>query len=554
MNTSVQHTALPAHTPGLPQSPESGWNPQAEADRILEVGDRRFRTDDYAARADAFAETLDGLDVQQREALMAAVLDEDPNALNSWLNPGELGGLDARGRALIGEALAGAYNNGHPALQTFEVPANPGNIGSSDTRQQSPLDGAVLSHSAYSTGSGLETAQQARDFVELMSASSGPEASQFRADYADHLIEQYVLNEGVDPVTRDAAAGIAAQMLGNDTTRPNLVIDALTGLSAADRATFLNHVERSSGLFGNDIVTGLANNDARQPDPADIRLQDGLGLLMSAVARSADPAAAGLAVEFAGLPAANGDWFGRQDAGERNTALSQLFLSHSDAILDAMSVYESASTGNAADPGERAYNANVDALGALLGEILFNPDASLGGVVQSTVLEYSGALTAEINASAGRENSAGFEEASGRLVVLRAATGEAIAQQYDAITASREATAQAVGFLVDLTLAALPASLRAGDVVKNALADALPEGAVREAVQGLTGQIVSETTGRLTTEAKSQLADALGEDYADVVEQSQLQQAIEEQMLAGVEDERDRAGIRRDSDGISGDR
>lgn len=553
MNTSVQQTALPTHLPTQPSNPQTDWNPQAEAQRLLEVGSRLFR-DDYAARADAFANTLDGLDAQQRQELTAAILDADSNALNSWLNPSGLNGLDDRQLGLVGEAIAGAYNNGHPALETFEVPANPSLHGGPETRQQSPLDGAVLAHSAYSTGSGLETAQQARDFVELMSAGSGPEASQFRADYADHLIEQYVLNEAVDTVTRDAAAGIAAQMLGNDTTRPDRVVDALSGMSAGDRATFLEHVERSAGLFGNDIISGLANADARQPDPADIRLQDGLGLLMSAVARSGDPAAATLAVEFAGLPASNGDWFGRMEADDRNTALSQLFLSHSDAVLDAMSVYDSASAANAADPGERVYSANVDALGALFGEILFNPEASLPGVVQSNVLDYSARLTGEINASADRENSAGFEEASGQLVVLRAATGEAVAQQYDAITASRESTAQAVGFLVDLTLAALPANVRAGDAVKNALAEALPEGAIREAVQGLSGQIVSEVSGRLTGEAKSQLADALGEDYADVIEQSQLQTQIEEQMLAGIEDERDRANIRRDSDGISGDR
>src|SRR5690606_26036514 len=430
--------------------------------------------------------------------------------------------------------------------------ANP-TFGGHEMHQRNPLDGAVLGFNSHGYSDALGRAQDARAFVELMSASSGPEAAQFRADYANHLIEQYVLNDRVDVVTRDAAAGIAAQMLGNDTTRPDLVVDALSGMSEGDRATFLEHVERSSGLFGSEIIEALASSDLRV-DPADVRLQDGLGLLMSAVARSADPAAGELAVEFAGLPASNGDWFGREEADARNMALSQMFLAHDQQILDAMSVYESASAGNPTDPGERIFNANVEALGSLLGEILFNPDGALTNTVQARILEYSTGLVDEINASADRENSEGYEQASGRLVVLRAATGEAVAQQYDAITSSRESTAQAIGFMVDLALAALPARVRVGDSVKTALADVLPEGAIREAVQGLTGKIVNEATGRLTTEAKAQLADALGEDYAEVVEQSQLQQQIEEQMLAGIEDERDRANIRRDSDGISGDR
>lgn len=551
MNMPVQnHVQTPVQHPS--EAP-ANWDAQAEAERILGVGDTPwYRKDDYGERVQEFANTLQGLDAQQRQELTAAILDKDTNALNSWLNPSVMGGLDQRELGMVGEALAGAYNSGHPVMANFDAPANP-TFGGHEMHQRNPLDGAVLGFNSHGYSDALGRAQDARAFVELMSASSGPEAAQFRADYANHLIEQYVLNDRVDVVTRDAAAGIAAQMLGNDTTRPDLVVDALSGMSEGDRATFLEHVERSSGLFGSEIIEALASSDLRV-DPADVRLQDGLGLLMSAVARSADPAAGELAVEFAGLPASNGDWFGREEADARNMALSQMFLAHDQQILDAMSVYESASAGNPTDPGERIFNANVEALGSLLGEILFNPDGVLTNTVQARILEYSTGLVDEINASADRENSEGYEEASGRLVVLRAATGEAVAQQYDAITSSRESTAQAIGFMVDLALAALPARVRVGDSVKTALAEVLPEGAIREAVQGLTGKIVNEATGRLTTEAKAQLADALGEDYADVVEQSQLQQQIEEQMLAGIEDERDRANIRRDSDGISGDR
>lgn len=553
MTVTVNHVVnTPANHPA--QNP-SNWNAQAEAERILAVGDTAwFRKDNYAERVQDFANTLQDLDVQQRQELITAILDQDTNALNSWLNPSVMDGLSQTELGLVGEALAGAYNSGHPVMSTFEVPASNSVGGGPETHQRGPLDGAVLGFNSHMYGNGLEQAQQARAFIDLMSASSGPESAQFRADYAEHLIEQYVLNDSVDPVTRDAAAGIAAQMLGNDTTRPELVVNALAGMSEGDRATFLGHVASSSNLFGSGIIEALVNSDPSNLDASKISLQDGLSLLMSAVSRSADPAAGGLAVEFAALPASNGDWFGGQQAGDRNSALSQMFLAHDEAILDAMSLYESASAGNPSQPGERIYDANVDALGSLLGEILFNPDATLPNSVQASVLDYSTQLTDEINASADRENSEGFEEASGRLVVLRAATGEAVAQQYDAIAASREATAAAIGFMVDLALAALPANVRGGNMVKNALIDVLPEGAIRDAVQGLTGKIVNEATGRLTTEAKSQLADALGEDYADVIEQSQLQQQIEEQMLAGIEDERDRASIRRDSDGISGDR
>lgn len=529
------------------------YDAQGEAERILEVGDKRWATDDYAARAQEFAETLEGLSARERNELMSAVLDQDPRALHSWLDPQVLAGLDGSQLAMVSESLAAAYNAGHPALATSEVGIAPHGF---ETHQQTILDGIL---GAFPPGSGgaegyVDSAEQMRAFVELLSASSGPEAAQFRKDYASHLIEQFVLNDAVDPTRRDAAAGLAAQLLGNDTTRPEAAVEVLSGMGAAERETFLDHVQRSAALFGEEALTNFAQVDVRDVDAGDLYLQDGLSLLMSAVARSADPAAEALAVEMAGLPAGHGDWFGGLDGGQRNVALSQLFLAHESAVLDAMTRYDSGSADELADPGKRAYSENVDRLGSLLNEILFNPDARFSGSVERAVMEYAGELTDTINASADRENSEGFQDASGRLVVLRAATGEAIAQQYDAIAASREATAETIGFMVDLALSALPANLKAGDVVKDALADALPEGAVREIIQGLSGKIVDEATGRLTTEAKEQIADALGEDYAEVLEQSSLQKQIEEQMLAGIEDERDRANIQRDSDGITGDR
>src|SRR5690606_16118598 len=287
VQTPVQH----------PSEAPANWDAQAEAERILGVGDTPwYRKDDYGERVQEFANTLQGLDAQQRQELTAAILDKDTNALNSWLNPSVMDGLDQRELGMVGEALAGAYNSGHPVMANFDAPANP-TFGGHEMHQRNPLDGAVLGFNSHGYSDALGRAQDARAFVELMSASSGPEAAQFRADYANHLIEQYVLNDRVDVVTRDAAAGIAAQMLGNDTTRPDLVVDALSGMSEGDRARFLERVARSSGLFGSEIIEALASSDLRV-DPADVRLQDGLGLLMSAVARSADPAAGELAVEF----------------------------------------------------------------------------------------------------------------------------------------------------------------------------------------------------------------------------------------------------------------
>src|SRR5262245_29706504 len=71
---------------------------ERKASDILDVGDKWFRKDDYAARMDAFAREMATLDQPGRAALMKEVLEQDPGALQSWLKRDNLNGLVKQGR------------------------------------------------------------------------------------------------------------------------------------------------------------------------------------------------------------------------------------------------------------------------------------------------------------------------------------------------------------------------------------------------------------------------------------------------------------------------
>ena len=571
-------TAQPAHPQELPNNPaQAALDPASEAERILDVGVRWGPiTDDYEARLEAFAEAMQNGDATFRQELMGEILSRDKGALNSWLsvdiidNETDGGRISGVQRSIIGEALAGAYNDGHPAFENSPIRTADGT-----ELEVNALDGFVLQYSDSGGGDPLEAADRVSAFIDLINSSQGPEARQFREDYSGHLIEQFVLNENVDASRRQVAAGIAAQLLTGDTVHnPDLAgtlqnqtaIGVLDGLrESGDLDTFLDQVALSQNRLGTASLEGLANGNPNY-DVRDIAMSDGLSQLMRAVAGNTSPEAAALAVEIASSPSAHGDWFetngrySREVVDERTLALSSTFASHSEQVLDALTVYDRSGAGDPDNPNRQQYNVNVDTLGSLFDVILYNPDAPLPGVVQSRVEAYARDLTDGLNSVGNEELPAGSpfagedsEDLIGRLAVLSAGTSDAITNQWEAIKSDQEARAAAIGFVVDTILAVIPVGDLVNGQVKGALVDLLPEGALRTAIENFSGQLINEGTGRLTAEAKEQLAEALGPDAANALEQSSLQDALEEGLVAGIEDNDRRTDVIERADRLTGD-
>ena len=223
-------------------------------------------------------------------------------------------------------------------------------------------------------------------------------------------------------------------------------------------------------------------------------------------------------------------------------------------------MYNRSGAGDPDNPNRQQYNVNVDTLGALFQTILYNPDAPLPGVVQSRVEDYARSLTDGLNSVDNEALPAGSpfagedsEDLIGRLAVMSAGTSDAITNHWEDIKADQEARAAAIGFVVDMILAVIPVGDLVNGKVKEVLSDLLPDGALKTAIEGFSGQLIDEGTGRLTTEAKEQLAEALGPDAANALEQSTLQDALEEGLVAGIEDNDRRTDVIERADRLTGD-
>src|SRR5690606_27062034 len=313
-------------------------DPASEAERILDVGVRWGPiTDDYEARLEAFAEAMQNGDATFRQELMGEILSRDKGALNSWLsvdiidNETDGGRISGVQRSIIGEALAGAYNDGHPAFENSPIRTADGT-----ELEVNALDGFVLQYSDSGGGDPLEAADRVSAFIDLINSSQGLDARQFREVYAAQLLTG-------DTVHNPDLAG---------TLQNQTAISVLDGLrESGDLDTFLDQVALSQNRLGTASLEGLANGNPNY-DVRDIAMSDGLSQLMRAVAGNTSPEAAALAVEIASSPSAHGDWFetngrySREVVDERTLALSSTFASHSEQVLDALTVYDRSGAGD----------------------------------------------------------------------------------------------------------------------------------------------------------------------------------------------------------------
>ena len=549
-----------------------------EAARILDVGSR-FGRDDYAARLESFSQSLAAApDRAYREQLIAQILVQDPGALQSWLNPSiamdlkEDGRMSASELRTLAETYAAAFNNGDVASEIRPRDlANPAYDWYDNPDAQSTiypgLDDAVFeyAYSGYNDSAGR--AEQVADFIDFLNHSDGPEVARFRADYAQHLLDNYVLNEDFQPAYgnsgREAAAGIVAQLIGGDALRPGIAVDTLSQLSSQDLTTFLDLAADSKNLFARDALLDQVYYDANRA--AAISQPDAIATVFNAVARSADPRAGDLAAGFARYAQSQPAWFtdGTADRGFANydyqaraDSMTRLLSYHTEAVLDALTAYEDVGARTVADTDLKQYEVNGRDLAALLELTVLNADTSphLASAARNGVLDYLEAQAAIVNAP-DATNSAGFEEAGGRIAVFAAATDVAVDRGYQALADDIQARKETIAFIVDLALIAVPLPARVKAATGTELAGLVENSFARQALEGLSGKVIDEATGRLTGAAKEQFYAALDADpaLAELEDRQAMADALRSTILDLVTDERDRFDIQTRANGLADD-
>ena len=536
--------------------------PAAEtAERILDVGERGwFRGDDLDARLDEFANTVVDADQQYREDVLREILERDPNAFNSWLNVTRIDELADSGRisptehAALAETIAGAFNNG--AIPSFEYPASMHQP--SERLDVSYLDGKVLAFGIddYSGSDATQELAESFDLVELINASDGPEATEFRRTYSEHLYDTYVLNDAADSRLRQAAAGIAAELMTGDYTRPNITVDVLSGYTPEQRSQIIEEIAASEGYFSTEHADWRIANNPRLEGEG-VSFEDGLAEIFEATARVDSDQARALAVEFARLPDAESSWFGDRspNAPERVEQFGRLFTNHSEAILDDLTAYDrgNAQSINGGDTDLQQYEVNADALSDVLQITVFNNDSRYQNAAQQEVLNYNAELTAQLNASSDNPNSAGARDATERIAMLSAASSHAVTEAFDQVAADRAAKEELIGFIVDLALVAIPVGDLVDDQIKGIVSELLPEGALRDAVNGINGKLINEATGRLTEGAKQELYRSLSAEDVELIDLQKAQDWLEETLIAGIDDENHQVGVVTLADSLADD-
>ena len=473
-------------------------------------------------RRDAFVETLDQESEVYQRHFVDAVLESDPNALSDWLGVDDImeryddGDISDESLAIVTEEVAEDFNRGQIDRDTFE--------------------------SMYDIDYGPDQRREADQLLRFVGASDGDATARMRATLSQDILQTwdsspYPTNLGFNS-SNATQFSLALEMAAGDPSRPEILTNLLNAQDEDTRTKVL-HVAGQLDVRGRTL-----------PDP--------MATIFDAVGRDSSPGAERLARELARLPGEQSDWFDG-DMTARNDALAVMLNGHSTAILDELTEYDDTGArglGNNTD--RKQYEVNGRDLAALMELTVLNPEVDdvKKQQAQDAILDYVNDQAEIIERSRNVDGSPGFEDASGRIVVLSAATDVAVTRGFEALKDDREAQRNAIGFGVDLALAAVPLSSRLNAAAANQISDLFPSGSlINDALKGFTGQLINSRTGRLTTAARNHILDAVQSDpeLAELFERQAIGDVFRESILQAIYDERDRADLRRDANDLAKD-
>ena len=490
------------------------------ASDILDVGARGpsftnpFGKDDYDARMDAFAERVSGLDDDSAARVFDEIIEQDPGALNSWLQGDRVQSLSNDDRisttemSAVVDAMAMAYTNGRI-----------------DFFQASEFIGAY--EASFSAPALSQDAFRATD--SLLAAGSDSTIEAFRSAFAEDMLRERVIESPFGGVDTMVPAAYAMHLL--EKLSPDAAADVVGGFSAGERQTIYEAVAQGG--------IGYINSRGEMPD-----LNDPMATLISSVASSTR---SDMAVEIAKYAETSNDemFFDYEDGGyqlpkdQRAEALGELLGAHGDAILDPLTEYDSDLVAGT-DSRVQQVGVNALQLGNLMRLTVFNPDAASQDQAMNAVLDYAADQRQLVLEGSGMQR----QDAMQSLAVLGAASQDAVNQVYVEADRAAAAREQMVGFVADLALAGLPID---GSKIAGHLGKVFGDSTVTTALEDIGGSLIDSGTEALTDEAKQAIVDALGPnmDDAEAMKQ-QINGFVDDAVLAGLDGD-DAATIIRNS-------
>jgi hypothetical protein len=522
----------------------SNPDPVAAAHKVLSTGGGGLFGigQDYDSRVATLANELSQGDASYRDALMKEIFKEDPNALQ-WLTPARANALQQSGRISnegdVAESLAAAYNQGDLPQQNLYEGQAP------YTAQDTFAKGTALDQMVrgFSLPEGLQgqatSAQNVRDFLDFMDSSRGPEATQFRINYADHLIGTYVAGPGAaavqynHPEQQSVAASIAANLLSEASVQnPNAATSVLSQYKD-QIPSILQAAENGGNWMSLNNIT--VNSDGRIINS--VHVGSGVPQLIDAVAQSPQSATNdAVAVAFARLPATTPGLFKspNADAQQNTTNLGQLFTTHFQGIMSALTNYDTSDAGVKNGLPLNQYMENAADLGSLLNVTAFNPNSPWAFDVKTMLINYAGGLKTQLN-TPGLSGPA-QTKASDQLAMVTAAADDALAQRYNDIQAQTQATKDTVAFIANLALAGVPVGDMAKDKVAGLISDAFGDssGRISKALTGVAKSLVGTGTDQLTSDAQAALVNALGPNTAQFLTQEKATSSLKQSLIEGL--------------------
>jgi hypothetical protein len=282
-----------------------------------------------------------------------------------------------------------------------------------------------------------------------------------------------------------------------------------------------------------------------------VAVPDGAAALLRTIAAAKrTPEVDQLALASAQLPTQAPELFEGKEGAKRADALALMVAHNSQVILETLTPYDrhtAAVDGNTS----KIYRENAKTLGSLFDVALFNPDlsASTKSLLQEKVIDYVKEQMKAINQSTEVARTP-----AGRVAMLQAALLDAVQLGADKNAADKARSQQAMGFLLDLAISALPTGKLVSEPVEQFIKSTLGNPAAAESLKNVWKTGYDQATGKLTAEAKKAVLAKLGEGDRNVQLEVDFQNGIQDimmQQIANSENDTDAANIEINAEGIS---